>query len=301
MYGPRFYHPDNDRYGLVKAAAAISAARTSPPKTLRPPSEINTPILEKKIPLDDDDQNNILVTDPINVLSPSNSPLDGKILFPETVTKSPPSVTILEHRTDKLENLADLLGQKIEDNKRTTDDRLTALEQQVDLLNQKFDTLLALLTSQKPSAPVVSPSAVPQIQWQIVQDSASASPADPSEILPVSENSPVLPPTSVIPTTLPGVWNGTNSKVKAVVSRSSPVAPTSNSQAKAPAKPTTVPPIKASDPPPRPKVSPAHTSATPRVSPRRTTTSPQLVHHISRVAEGEPDRRPRRLSNSSSN
>jgi hypothetical protein len=151
-----------------------------------------------------------------------------------------------------------------------------------------------MFQSQTPSVPAVSPSAVSQI----VQDFV---PAYPSETLHVSENFPVLPPTSVIPKANPCVWNGTNSKVKAVVSRSSPVAPTSNPQAKATAKPPTVPTIKASDPPPRPKVSPAHTSATPRVSPRRTTTSPQLVHHISRVAEGEPDCRPRRLSNGSSN
>ncbi len=208
MYGPRFYHPDNDRYGLVKAAASI-AARNLPPKTSRPPSEINTPILEKKIPLDDDDQNNILVTDSINVLSPSHSPLDGKILFPETVTKTSesPSIAILENRTDKLENLADLLRQTIEDNKKTSDDSLTAIE-------QKLDILLALFQSQMPSVPAVSPSAVSQI----VQDFVSASPADPSETLPVPKNTPVLPPAPVISKTLPCVWNGTNSKVKAVVS-----------------------------------------------------------------------------------
>ncbi len=70
MYGPRFYNPDNDRYGLVKAAPSIAARNSHSPE---PPSEINTPLLEKQIPLDDADKNNILVTDSIYVLSSSNS------------------------------------------------------------------------------------------------------------------------------------------------------------------------------------------------------------------------------------
>jgi hypothetical protein len=106
MYGIYYINPNPSRYGFAEAAARISAERNSPPKTSGPPSEIHTHLLEKTIPLD---ENNLLVTDSIYVLSPSNSPLDGKILFPETVTKSPPSVAILANRTDTLENLTDLL------------------------------------------------------------------------------------------------------------------------------------------------------------------------------------------------
>ncbi len=242
---------------------------------------INTSLLEKKIPFDD---NNIIVTESISVLSPSDTPLDGKILFPDT--KPPPSDATLEIRMYKLEDRMDHM-----------ENRMDKLQTQVSTIEQKLDLLLALFQSQTSSVPAVSLSAVSQI----VQDTVSASPTTPSETLPVPENSPVLPPAPVISKTLPSVWNGTNSKVKDVASRSSPVAPTSNPQAKATAKPTPVPTVKASDPLPRSKVSPAHTLATQRVSPRRTTTSPPLVHHISRVADGEPDRSPRRLSNSSGN
>ena len=177
----------------------------------------------------------------------------------------------LEHRMDNFENQLDLIRADF-----------STLKQQVSAVDQKFDIFLALFHSHMPSVPAVS---------QIVQDSASARPTTPSETLPVSENSPDLPPTPVISKPHPCAWNGTNSKVKAVASRSLPVSPTSNPLAKATAKPTTVPTIKASDPPPpaRPKVSQALTPATPHVSQRRTTTSQQLVHNFSRVAEGKQD------------
>jgi hypothetical protein len=73
-------------------------------------AQIKTPLLEKKISFDD---NNILVTDSISVLSPSDTPLTGKILFPHA--KPEALLDIAESRLDKLENQVDLIKQTIDD------------------------------------------------------------------------------------------------------------------------------------------------------------------------------------------
>ena len=259
------------RCGIAEAVAQTLAARNSPLKFSGSPSVNNNPNLNKALPLE---VNNILVKEFSSfpgVLSPSDSPLGGKILFPDA--KPHPSVDHIENRLDKLENQFDLLQDNFSTLKQTVDHNQQTVNARFSVLEQKLDQLLALFLSTSSPANAVAPSISPPI----VQASTPTSSAQPSETS--SENALVLQPTSVISKLpVPIAWNGTNSQVKAAASRSTPV-------------PSTAPSIKASDPLPRPKVSQAHnsTSSTLSAFPLRAPTSPQLVHHVSRVAEGEPD------------
>jgi hypothetical protein len=178
MYGfSPYINPDPARYGFAQAAAKISAAST-PPKLYAPSSAANNLLLDKEITLDDADKNNILVTDSINVLSPLNSPFDGKKLFSDT--KPPSSVAILDNSMYKFENSMHKFDKRME----KLENQFGLLQQTVSALNHKFYILLAPFQSHMHSASAVSPSAVPQI----VQDSASANPTTPSDTLPVSES-----------------------------------------------------------------------------------------------------------------
>ena len=227
--------PDKDpRYGFAEAAAQILADHNSPLKFSQSPLVKNTPIPHKELPIE---ENNY------DVPSPSDSPLGGTILFPDSDAKPHPSVDhidnrldTLDNRLDKLENQFDLLQDNFSTLKKTVDHNQQTVNDR--FLEQKLDHLLALFLSTSSPANAVSPS----ISLPIVQTSNPTSSAHPSEMS--SENALVLQPTTVISKlTVPIAWNGTNSQIKAAASRSTPV-------------PSTAPSIKASDPPPRPNFGP---------------------------------------------
>jgi len=153
------------------------------------------------------------------------------------------------------------------------------------------------------------------IQNQMAQILSILQSSLPKVLLPETPISAPLPETPSTPeksqpsSPVPIAWNGINSQIKIATSSTTPVKPTTSPSV----QPTNNPspkasdPLKASDPPPRPKVIPARTktSTCSNVCPRRATTLPHLIHNLRRVAEGEPplyiipDRRRSAISRSS--
>ena len=257
------------------------------------------PAVTSIVPAISQDQNRILV--PISVssydvpaadnpiLSPSNIPLRGATLFPDTNLETTDKSSLL-NRIEKLENQAvdskeqlSVLTGKVE---HLTSQVGSMSEQIAHITNQ-----LAIVISALSSAPGILSSAV----LTNAQESDTPLSTQPSETPPISENCSIIQPSPEI--SKPIAWNGTNSQIKIAASSTKTVAPPKTPSIKVP---TTS--LQALDPPPRPRVIPAHlgTSALSRACPRRATTSLQLIHNLSRVADGEPtlsliqDRRPRR-------
>ena len=199
--------------------------------------------------------------------SPLDSPLKGHILFPDE------KPSLVETRLDKLENQLDLLKNNFSTLKQTVDHNQQTVNQRLSVLEQKLDTLLALIRSPSSSANVVLPSPSQPI-LQESDPTTSASQCFVSSVLPAPLSEIPKPQVSAVQaprskTQAPIAWNGANSQVEAAPMHT---------------RPTAAPKVKASDQPP--KVSQA--LATSSAFPRRTTPSPPLVHHVSRVAEGEP-------------
>ena len=233
------------------------------------------------------------VDDANNIPSPSDSPLKAQILFPaqDLETKQKSSDTA---RIETLENEVSTLKHEVSDLKH----EVSHLKNTVHQLDQKMDHVLHQLA--------LLISALPQPNVQVLDSTISA---QPSETPPVSENPTVLPQTPKI--CVPCAWNGTNSQIKEAPflsikeapSVSPPIPPTTNPSVTVTVRPITTPSLKALGPPPRPKVTHAHTSDTSSTCPRRGALQP--VSNPSRVAEGEPktallpDRRNSRRSSNS--
>jgi hypothetical protein len=147
--------------------------------------------------------------------------------------------------------------------------RIVKIEDRLETIENQMTQILSILQSSLPKVPLPeTPISAP----------LSETPPTPEKSQP---SSPV-----------PIAWNGINSQIKIAASSTTPVKPTTSPSV----KPTNNPspkasdPLKASDPPPRPKVIPARTktSTCSNVCPRRATTLPHLIHNLRRVLEGEP-------------
>ena len=157
------------------------------------------------------------------------------------------------------------------------------LENRFDTLENRFDTL---------------ENRFDKLENQMAQILSILQSSLPKVLLPETPISAPLPETPSTPeksqpsSPVPIAWNGINSQIKIAASSTTPVKPTTSPSV----KPTNNPspkasdPLKASDPPPRPKVIPARTktSTCSNVCPRRATTLPHLIHNLRRIAEGEP-------------
>ena len=142
----------------------------------------------------------------------------GNILFPDE------KPSFVENRLDKLENQIDLLQNNFSTLKQTVDNNQQAVNQRLSVLEQKFDTLLALIRSPSSSANVVSPSpSQPILQASDPTSSpcivSSVLPAPLSEI-PKPQASAVQTPRSKTPALI--AWNGINSQVKAAPMHTKP-------------------------------------------------------------------------------
>ena len=222
-------------------------------------SKLHSPAIHSEI---FQDKNNILDTDSVssyvvpttsveddNTLSPSNSPLGAKILFPAPdVAKEDKS--FLTARVETLEN-------EVSDLKHT-----------VHHMNQKLDYVMDQLERVLSALP---PSRiVPDLDTTISSNV-------PSET-PVFEQHNVIQKTPEPKPFVRNAWHGTNSQIKVGPSISTPVPPKA---------PNATPSLKVSEPQPRPtsKVINTNTSVTLTTRTRRAT-SPVL--NPSRAAEGEP-------------
>jgi hypothetical protein len=94
-------------------------------------AQINTSLLAKQTPFDD---NNILVTESISVLSPSGTPLGGKILFPNARPEA--RLDLAENLLADLENQVDLIKQTIDDNQQTVNTRFSEINQTISDMKQ---------------------------------------------------------------------------------------------------------------------------------------------------------------------
>ena len=183
----------------------------------------NFPVLQMEILLDDNIEH--------NTKSPLSSPLVGKILSPE---QDP-------HKSDlSLVSRIEI----VENQMVTVNHRLSNLEQKVDQLSTKLDLVVSALAASLPSATGLPPSTssptvleFPTVISPEPSKSPAVSQASSSSVITTTNVSPVL-----------RAWKGTNSQIKAVASRSTPVKPKPPAIVMATVKMTTTPSIKASDP-----------------------------------------------------